>query len=195
MRQGFLKQGWLVIVLALAFGAALAGVEIGLKGTIKANQVKETLDQAPRLVPGADKAKTRKYVTLDEDEKVAYKVFAENGSHIGWVIPASGSGFADKITLLIGLDAEAKTLTGLYVLDQKETPNLGSKIKRESFRSQFAGKSTLVAMGTGKVGDAKVNAISGATISSDSVCDIVNKAVREFRRRMGELKEPVTAKD
>jgi electron transport complex protein RnfG len=49
-------QAWLILVLALVFGAALAAVQVNLSQTIKYNKLKETLERIPELVLGADKA-------------------------------------------------------------------------------------------------------------------------------------------
>ena len=185
MKNSYIGQAWLVIVLAICFGGALAGVETALRPRIEANQRALTLDQIPELVPGAVKPEEEtRPETVGEKKRQAYRAFDETGRQIGWVVKASGQGFADKITLLIGLNAKATTITGLFVLDQKETPGLGDKIREAEWRRQFSDKSTAEKVGCVKAEPAEGNnilALSGATISSDSVCKIVNKAVAELR--------------
>lgn len=201
MKNSSIGQGWLVLALALGFGGALAGVETALREPIRINKENETYDQIPNLVKTtdpqthkelvADKAKTVEYVS--EDDKVAYKAFTTSGTHIGWVIRTAGQGFADKIELLVGLDAEAKTVTGLYVLSQKETPGLGNKIEQAEWRDKFKKKDALspllVTQDAPKDYPNRIDPVSGATISSRSVCETVNRAVKDFRARLGELKE------
>ncbi|MHC4563410.1 MAG: FMN-binding protein [Planctomycetota bacterium] len=197
MKNGYLRQAWLVLALAAVFGACLAGVEAGLKGRIEANKRNETFDQIPVLVPGADQAATQEWETSEEDKdkrKVAYKALREK-EHLGWVIKGAGQGFAGKIELLVGLDVEAETITGLFVLAQTETPALGERIKEDWFRGQFAGLRTSNDVTVTKASPMvehkaanKIAAVTGATISSQAVTDIVNKAVSEFRDRMDELK-------
>jgi len=197
MKNNYLVQAWLVLMLAVCFGAALAGIEIALGPVIEQNKLNETYDQIPRLVKVsdngkyvcADKGSTREFVS--PEGKIAYKAFTADGRHLGWVIKAAGQGFADRIELLIGLDAGAEVITGMYVLDQKVTPALGSKITGAGWRGQFDGKSTLDEITVSKatpVGS-EIKAISGATVSSESVSTIVNKAVAEFRENIGRLKE------
>ena len=53
---------------------------------------------------------------------------------------AGGQGYADKIELLVGIDALTENITGLFILDQKETPGLGNKISDTGWRSQFLDK-------------------------------------------------------
>ena len=105
-------------------------------------------------------------------------------------IPARGPGFADKIELLIGLDLEGETITGMAVLDQKETPALGNKIQDAKWREQFRKKSTsepLTVTRSAPRGN-EIQAVSGATFSSRSVCKIVNKAVQDFREQLPQVK-------
>lgn len=193
-RGGYIGQAWLVLLIAGVSGGALALVHVKLQPRIEQNKIDETRDQIPLLVKGADKLKTQEYVSADG--KVAYKAFSADGRHLGWVIKAAGQGYADLIELLLGLDADAETITGVYVLSQIETPGLGNKIagkqwKGREWTSQFAGKSALDPLSAAKgSADAptQVEAISGATVSSTSVCDIVNNAVAEFRAKMATLK-------
>ncbi len=99
-------------------------------------------------------------------------------------MPAGGQGFADRIELLIGLDRAAATITGMYVLDQKETPGLGDSITGESFRERFRDRpadAALVAVKAEPAAASEIRALTGATISSQSVCDIVNTALDNLR--------------
>ncbi len=43
-------QAWLILVLALIFGAVLAAVQVNLSQTIRNNKSKETLERIPELV-------------------------------------------------------------------------------------------------------------------------------------------------
>ena len=196
MKVEYLKQAWLVLSLALGFGAALAGVHLGLSGRIEQNKIDETYGQIPKLVIVAER-RAEKDLTEEwtyqvprgakKAERLAYKAFAgprEAPEHIGWVLKTVGQGFADKIELLIGLDAEGERILGIYVLDQKETPGLGDKISPAGgWDVQFAGKRAtedVTVVKTRAAGN-QVQAITGATVSSRSVAKIVNRAVIEFR--------------
>jgi electron transport complex protein RnfG len=192
--ESSLGQAWLVLLLAVVFGVALAAVQTQLSGVIAANKLNETLEKVPELVWGAEEAKrkTRQEgdvaitpgtiaVTDGSRSKVypLFKVEAE-GRLAGWVVKAGGQGYADKIELLVGLDPELATITGLFVLEQKETPGLGNKIIFADWRGQFTGKSTAAPLrvhkGRAPSPDA-IDAITGATISSRSVTAIVNQVV------------------
>ena len=182
MKMDYLRQAWLVIVLSAGFGAALAGVQTSLQERIAANKLAETKTQIPVLVEGAETGKAEMIA-----DRTVYRALAGE-KQVGWVIPAGGQGFADRIEVLVGLDKELARITGLYVLDQKETPGLGNKIIDESWRAQFVGKPTAPPLVVVKSGASKPNdidAVTGATISSEAVCDIVNRTVSEMSAELG----------
>ena len=191
----FIFQAWLVLLLATFFGAALAGIQLTLAPKIEANKLNETIEKVPELILGADAAKAlseqnrpmeidRQYI---EAGNKIYSVFQArtDGQTAGWVIKASGQGYADRIELLVGVDAKAATITGLFILDQKETPGLGNKIMEPAWRSQFNNKSTqqqLTAVKTKASKANEISAITGATISSKSVCGIINQSLDNLRQ-------------
>ncbi|WP_462270030.1 FMN-binding protein [Desulfobacter sp.] len=202
LKNSNLVQAWLVLLLATLFGTALAGIQAKLGPVIEANKVKETMAKIPVLVLGEDLAAelADDNQTLTIKSRVVevkkngitkfytvYDAWLPEGKMIGHVVKADGQGYADKIELLVGLDAQGKRITGLFVLAQKETPGLGAKILEDAWRGQFKEKSTekhlSVVKGSGAKED-QIDAISGATISSKSVTGIVNTAVANVASRL-----------
>ena len=186
---GYLSQAGLVILLALLYGGALAGVQTTLRPMIEKNKWEETKRQIPALVGMAsplseadqDKLSIEKREIQDSQGKKQLAYLAHfDGQPKGWVLPAGGTGFADRIELLIGLDPHAETILGLYVLDQKETPGLGDLIRGEPFRGQFRDKPTDEPLTVG-IAAKQIQPLSGATISSQSVAQIVNEAITRFK--------------
>ncbi|MFO7963497.1 MAG: FMN-binding protein [Desulfobacterales bacterium] len=185
-------QAWLVLMLALLFGGALAGVQMVLGPTIETNKINETRQKVPELVevPAGEQPKVNvepKTIEVEKNgKKTIYNVFQAfvDGRPVGWVAKSGGQGYADKIELLIGFDPALQTITGVFVLDQKETPGLGNKIIEPSWRGQFENKSTtrpLEVVKTGAENENEINAITGATISSRTVAGIVNSAVNDLK--------------
>ncbi|HTL04882.1 MAG TPA: FMN-binding protein [Gemmatimonadales bacterium] len=107
-----------------------------------------------------------------------------DGKQIGVAITAKEPGFQEELELMIGFDPATGALSGMKVLDQKETPGLGDKIERDSgFTGQFPGRATPLVGVKGTPGSApdKVQTITGATISSRAVIRIINHAVARWR--------------
>ncbi|MFW5751628.1 MAG: FMN-binding protein [Planctomycetota bacterium] len=171
-RSNYIAQAWLVLVLALVFASGLAAVQITLGPLIAANKVAETRRLAPELLG-------RERVELEQTEVAGRKVFraSADGATVGWIVPVAGQGFADTIELIAALDAPAQTLLGTRVIDQKETPGLGDDITRPAFTGLFAdipATATLRAVKDGE-GPGAIQAITGATISSQAVCAALNQ--------------------
>jgi electron transport complex protein RnfG len=196
MKIRYISQAWLVILLSLSFGGALAGIDYALKDRIKDNMLAATISKISTLVPGADNDVSKRYKPVEVDVgegkfKTTYDAFwatDDKGKPLGWVIKASGPGFADKIELLIGVDSQVAAITGLRVLSQKETPGLGNKIEdvgsadKPAFLMQFekgikADKPVGAIKETPAPGSNKIKAVTGATISSAAICTIVNEAL------------------
>ncbi len=194
-------QAWLILVLALIFGSALAAVQVNLSGVIATNKLNETLERIPELIWGTAKAAklasenasvdiTPGTCMIKKDHKTTYyslfRVIHES-KLAGWVIKAGGQGYADKIEILIGLDPGENIITGLFVLEQKETPGLGNKIIFPGWRNQFIRKKTsmplVVATGDSQAPNA-IDAVTGATISSRSVTGIVNRTIGDVKGRL-----------
>jgi len=191
-KRGYISQAWLVILLALIYGAALAGVEGALSSKIAANKKAETYQVIPTLVPGAEAAQTKEITITGKNgrERLVYEAVDASGRQVGWVVPAAGQGFADQIDLLIGLTPDVSTITGLYVLDQKETPGLGANITTDSFQQQFRdipAAEQVVVVKAEPTQPNQVRALAGATISSESVAAIVNDAVADVREPLQRL--------
>ena len=111
--------------------------------------------------------------TYDEDGGL-YTVLA-GGEPIGHAFMAQGRGYGGTIDILIGLKPDNKSLQGIKIITQQETPGLGAKIINASFLDQFKG------VGVNEVelsrDGGKIDAITGATISSAAVVNGVKQAI------------------
>lgn len=206
-QNSYILQAWLCITLALVFGIALAGVQATLGPRIIENKLNESKARVPELLLGKEgvaqiSAQGQKLMitprNLEFDKhgiKKFYTVFEArfaDGRLAGWVTKVGGQGYSSRIELLIGLSPEMEKITGLFVLDQKETPGLGNKISESKWRDQFLQKSTepqlqVVKIGTGKANE--IDAVSGATISSRSVVTIVNDSVADLKQLLRKAPE------
>ena len=72
-----------------------------------------------------------------------------------------------------------KTVKGISYLSLSETPGLGMRASEEGFKNQFSDKSVdyFKYVKTGKSADNEVDALSGATITTNAVTHGVNGAI------------------
>jgi len=109
-----------------------------------------------------------------------------NGQVTGVAISRGESGFQDVIMVIFGIDPVSGKLSGMKILDSKETPGLGDKIYKDmNFVDQFfKGPETPlvgVKIGAGKGQANEIDMITGATISSKAVIGIINHALEEWK--------------
>lgn len=189
----------LIATLGLAglfSGVILVTVYLATLPIIQRNQAEALEAAIYRVLPGAVSRRAFAVrgdqleeisddAAMQASEGVVYGAYDEAGKLVGFAIPGEGPGFQDTIRLIYGYDPITKRITGMEVLESRETPGLGDKIlKDEDFLADFRTLSVMpevvvVRPGT-KAKDNEVDAISGATISSKAVVSIINQANAKY---------------
>jgi len=115
---------------------------------------------------------------------------------IGVAFMAVGNGFQGELRIMVGLTPDLSEVTGIKVLEQIETPGLGTKIvvdpsnKQDPywFPAQFKGVHTspdmVVIKNVKPTQKHEVQGITGATISSKAVTRILNEFIVEVKSAM-----------
>lgn len=222
LRDSYLGQGWLILLLAGVFGALLAAVHLKLSPRIEDNIRAEIMREIPGLLLGAEvlegasitiegdlvtvepAAGEPRVLTIVEQPSEASALYqvaeGDPGRLLGWVARGQDHGYADVIELLVGLTGDTTQITGIYVLNQKETPALGDGIVRSDFRQHFAGIATDSPLTVGRNAEEAaqspyaIQALTGATVSSRSVCNIVNDTVALVKVEIAEEPEGFDAR-
>lgn len=182
------------LVATLAVAGAVAGLVLVLVHQWSQPRILEhqarVLQEAVLEVLGAPET-TRTYFFIDgaftsepavgADTASADRVyvgFDGDGAPLGVALAAAEPGFQDVIRLIFGYDPGDGTVLGMKVLESKETPGLGDKIEKDSsFVAEFRGVAApLVGVkpGAGSGADDEIDMITGATISSRAIIDIIN---------------------
>lgn len=189
----FIQQSWLLLVCSLFFGLLLAGANAVWTPRIEQNKIDKLDKLMSALIPAAKKFQLVGTLTINSAKGKSiptdlYKVLAEDGDCIGYCFNTAGPGFADKIELVLAVDKNFKKIAGFNVLSSNETPGFGDGIKQPYYRNQFAGapagRLDLEKTGDAKKIDSRIVAITGATISSEAVVDIVNNALPQLKKQM-----------
>jgi Na+-transporting NADH:ubiquinone oxidoreductase subunit C len=93
-----------------------------------------------------------------------------------------GAGLWGTIRAVVGLDRALEHFTGIAFVAQNETPGLGARIMEPWYRAHIRGKRgglALVGEKSGSTNPAELDAITGATITSVAVRDILNALAEE----------------
>jgi Na+-translocating ferredoxin:NAD+ oxidoreductase subunit G len=192
------------LIATLALAGAMAGTLIvGVYGwaqpQILEHQARVMATAVDEVLAGPDQ--TRRLFVLDDrlvpelpagaDSARMDRVFlglASDGRPIGFGIVGGKAGFQDIIQIMFGYDPTTNQVLGMRVLDSKETPGLGDKIFKDlRFVGGFAGVLAPIrpvgeGAGTGAPDEAEL--ITGATISSRVVVDIINERVAALDERL-----------
>ncbi len=169
------------LIIVFAFEATLP--------TITAYKAQMLREAVFKVLPGVQSLQRLVYrdgslSPADVEEKGDQAIFGgfdKDGRLVGYAIPGAGPGFQDTIRLLYGYQPEKRMVTGMEILESRETPGLGDKIyKDQAFVSSFQAlpiDPEIIAVKKGKRSAAnEIDAITGATISSKAVVRIINQA-------------------
>lgn len=194
----FLQQSWLLMISAVLFGSLLASLNYAWQPKIKQNEIDKFNRLAGGLLTNAQSFETAlESVPVDIGKGKTYNVQIQkgvdaDGNLAGWAFVIEGSGFADKIRLVVGVDAKFETMAGFGVLSSNETPGFGDKItiKDGFYQSQYKGvpvaELTLSKIGDPEKIDAEIIAISGATVTSEAVVKTFNTFLLPLKEKMKE---------
>ena len=189
----FIQQSWLLIISSFCFGLLIAITNAAWAPRIEQNKIEKLNRLMGGLLPKATEfeLETEFEIKSARGKKVksnVYKAFSETGNCIGWAFNTSGSGFADKIELVVAVDKDFQKIAGFDILTSNETPGFGDQIKLPWYRSQFAGTPAeelqLVKTGDAEKIDSKIVAVTGATVSSEAVVEIINNSITQIKDQM-----------
>lgn len=104
-----------------------------------------------------------------------------NDKLIGYLISSESNGYGGAVPVKIGINESAE-LSGIDLPANSETPGLGQKVRDEKFKTQFINGSAENDFSiSARANEKQIDAITGATISSQAVVDSVNSALQLYR--------------
>lgn len=164
-------------IITLVAGLCLALVYEVTKDPIAAAEEKAAMAAYESIFTDAEFEQETLKAFEAEGVTVEKITVAKSGDKtLGWALTVtSHEGYGGDITLAMGVASDG-TLMGISIITQSETAGLGAKCKDTDFTDRFAGiaggEVTLVKTEPAHSGE--VQAISGATVTSDAVIGAVN---------------------
>ncbi|MBU2599788.1 FMN-binding protein [bacterium] len=171
-----LKIGFNLMVVAL-LGAIILAFSNNITAPLTKKVEEETKARARKAVINADE-----FIQIDPEGRFFKAI--KDGKLLGYVITAlAKNGYAGSFGVMVGVSPTLKVVK-IKILNQRETPGLGTKIEEDWFLSQYEGKGVENLVVIKEETADKIQAITGATISSKAVTDGVKEGIEELKKKL-----------
>ncbi|MBP8792176.1 MAG: RnfABCDGE type electron transport complex subunit G [Lutibacter sp.] len=192
-KDTFMNMVISLFVITIISGFSLGYVNQLTEQPIKDAKVAKKTNAIKLVLPVFDNKPVEDVVLIKaenvKDSIEVYPAFA-NSEFVGAaVIGSSEKGFSGLVKLMIGFKASGE-IQNIEVLEQKETPGLGTKMKDEKFLQQFKDKNPSTYNLKVKKDGGEVDALTGATISTRAFTEATQMAYDEFMKNNESLKTP-----
>lgn len=176
-----------LLLITAIVAALLGGVNMVTSPIIAKNTEAAFNENMKELLPEADKFE-KDGTKLPEPESGVtvngiYAGMLNDGTIVGYVASAvCGEGYGGDIVVMVGIDSDCK-VTKAKVTEMSETPGLGAKSQSE-WIDQYSGLGQDIQVdknGSAASAEYKVEAISGATITSKAVTKAINASLDATR--------------
>ncbi len=128
-----------------------------------------------------------RYQEVTKDGMTFFEGYDSANSRVGVAMVVTGGGFQGNIELMVGVDLSKQQINTISILNHQETPGLGARITEKAYRNNFANKpfGEYQVVKREPTDPMQVEAISGATISSEKVTIIVENAIQKIQQAYG----------
>ena len=190
--------------LILTAITVVSGLLLGVVYNVTKEPIAQAQENTKQEAYRAVLADASSFETVDFDAESALSLLTENGytsdtitevaegkddsgETIGYVISVQSSEAYDgTLDLSVGIATDG-TVKGVEMLSISETAGLGMKADEAEFKDQYKDKNveSFTVTKTGEDGDNMIDAISGATITSNAVTNAVNSALVYYQNELG----------
>ena len=200
MKNKIVKDTLALTVITLVSGLLLGLVNDITAGPIASQQAKEKEEAYKAVFADAASFET---VTSGEDtdlesyldengfkaQNIDEVMLAKDdqGNELGYAFTVTTSeGYGGDIQFAMGVQDDG-TLNGISILSISETAGLGMRATTDDFKNQFKDKNVekFTYTKTGATSDDKIDALSGATITTNAMTNGVNAGLASFRYEKG----------
>ncbi len=191
------ESTFLGMLLSLLIITLISGFSLGFANDLtiepKAKAKLEKKINALKLVLPTFDNNPVENMKLVKSEKVSdsievYPAYLKNQFVGAAIIGSTDKGFSGLVKIMIGFNPSG-TIENVVILEQKETPGLGTKMTEDKFLKQFKGVNISTFKLKVKKDGGDVDALTGATISSRAFCDATQMAYDAFIKNNSSLIE------
>lgn len=123
-------------------------------------------------------------IKKEVDGKDIIYYIEDNGEAKAYAFPVGGSGLWGSIEGYVAISSDYERILGLEFISHSETPGLGGRISEEEYKGQFRDLELASENGDYIIyrpaSGGNVDAITGATLTSKSVLNFLNKDIERF---------------
>ncbi|MEN8251244.1 MAG: RnfABCDGE type electron transport complex subunit G [Bacteroidota bacterium] len=181
------------MILSLVLVTFIAGISLGYvneitKGPKAKAMLKKKIKALQKVLPAFNNNPVEDLVLVPyaklEDSIEVYPAYDNSNLKGLAIIGSSENGFSGLVKLMVGF-REDGSIQNIEVLEQKETPGLGTKMKDEKFLKQFREVDPLQFDLRDKKDGGQIDGLTGATITTRAFGEAVQMA-HEIYQQEGE---------
>ena len=198
MKNKIIKDALALTLITLVAGVALGGVYEITKDPIAKQEAQAKAEAYEQVFTDAaafeavEMDDTLTKTIRDQLDQEGYKAQSieevmraedQSGETLGYAFTVvTSEGYGGDIQFSMGVQNDG-TLNGISILSIGETAGLGMNADTPAFKDQFVGKQVekLQYTKNGATQDAEINAISGATVTTNAMTNGVNAGLCAFR--------------
>ena len=183
--QKIFKLGLILFIVT-----AITGLILGVVYEITASPIKQTQERLKNealsgALPEAENFSLLELAPGAPDIVKEVQGGTKDGVGTGYCITVSPKGYGGPIEIVVGIASDG-ALRAIRILNQTETPGLGAKAADAAFTNQYSEKQVerMAVVKTTPSTPDQIQAISGATITSEAVTLGVNTALEYWQTNL-----------
>ncbi len=189
------KMVVVLTVLTAFSGGLLAAIRDGTLEQIEIQQLKFVKGPAIKtIMEGSENDPITDRFKVKDGEK-EYSVFVGkfDGKANTVALENFAEGYGGSLGVMVGINMENDEVLGVQVTTHTETPGLGARAKDDpAFVAQFNGGNIKEPFNVSQDGG-RINALSGATITSRAVCQAASAAGEVYQSLKPKIEENIAA--
>ncbi len=194
-KQRTLSHGLILGAFCLGFGVVLAYSDHITVDDIATRAMEDRLNSLAQVIPSGihDNNLVEDAISMKNERDMEITVYraTKEGKVTGLAYEIFGVGYAGKMKLMLGIDAQGKIL-GVRVLAHKETPGLGDKmeVKKGDWILRFDGLSlenTPLEKWKVKKDGGQFDQFTGATITPRGIINAIRSGLQLFEANKAKM--------
>ncbi len=188
-----MSETW-TLGLKLLIITAVAGFILGFTNYLTEQPIIEQRIQADMearlaVLPSAEEFEEMQIEDIADEKAEIIELYTGTDAAnkiVGYTFKVLTKGFGGDMEVIVGISSDGQ-VDGIRIGNHSETPGLGANASDEKFTEQFVGKSVdgpIEVRKTGSLNENEVQALTGATITSECVSDAVNLAIDYYNETL-----------